>query len=238
MNRSFRSCVAVLLLLCVTGCEISTPPQPQARRQYRPTPIRRQIPRQPQPTMPYQPDGCPDGMCPHPARSLPAVIANAFDVTTRAGAPDLPVGIAEHNWRGRHGSGSCAWASLITALRWQGQDNMAAHVKSRYDSGATWRDLKSASDTLDLKYTYTARGDSRLLEWASQTKRAGVVFYKPQHAVTFVGFDGNDAVIIDPNHPQRKERIDKQAFINNWRHRYQGVFFVPIYAPGTPTPTI
>lgn len=251
-------CLLLSALVLNTGCELNTSTNRRiARRvirdvlderdgrderqpQRRPRQRRRLVvPAESTPYWQYSPRGtdpnCPDGYCPVKAGQMSLRMASALQ---SVGYAAVPAGVAQRNWSDRTGYGSCAWASLITILRWQGRDDMAVQMGSRFNGGATWQKLVSASESLGMRYIYTDSGDPRLLEWASDSNRGGVIFYKPQHAVAFLGFSGNDAIIIDPNTPRVRERIPKQTFLRNWRSRYQGFFLTPVYPPGTPHPVI
>lgn len=160
---------------------------------------------------------------------------------------DIPPQVAKRNWVGIKGEGSCAWASLITVLRYQNEDGLARRVERNADSGATVRDLEAMARKAGIRYVYTENGrtfpgrslsgkilsGADLLVWASQTRRGGVIWYKPAHACAFLGFEGDYAYIRDPNRPTVRERIQKQKFLQRWK-QYGGVLFSPVHTPGTP----
>lgn len=64
-------------------------------------------------------------------------------------------------------------------------------------------------------------GDPAFLVWASQTRRAAIIWYKPSHCVAFVGISvvgGKEmAVIQDNNRPGTFEQYPLDEFIRKWR---------------------
>ncbi len=230
MSMKLRDCVGIVLamclLMCAFGCEVrdnrdSCPPG--GCNPYRPivVPTRPYYPRpRPyQPRTPYRPH------VPH--RSIELV--------------DLPESDRQPNWRDADGSGSCCFASLVAALRAQNQHELASHVEANYAGGCWSSSLIEACDQIGIDYAVTTEGDAELLAWADRTQRAGVIFFYPNHAVTFMGFtssgDGQEyAVLLDNNRVSEYRYEPKQEFLHRWQTEFGGFAIFPVHTPIPPTP--
>lgn len=159
------------------------------------------------------PAPCPDGRCPVAVTSL----------------AEVPLEIRDHNY----GGGSCMYASLCTALRWQGQDAAADRIRAAYRGGQGVDGLSKICKAEGIQFAATVDGDEELLEWCSRTRRMAAIHFFPKHAVTFAGYENGQAVLIDNNHIKANIRIPKQVFIAQW-HGYGGCALVPIYTPPSP----
>jgi hypothetical protein len=146
---------------------------------------------------------------------------------------DLPREFRCANYAG----GSCMHASLISVLRWQGLDSIADYWRHNYYGGAAVTDLARIGERLGLDYAFTMQGDVSFLEWASRTRRGAAIHYKPNHACTFCGFVGDQAVVLDNNSPRRLEYIDRDQFIRSWKY-YGGMALTPVYRPPPARPWI
>jgi hypothetical protein len=177
---------------------------------------------------PACPDGqcepCPDGEC--PAEYQPGPIHR------------LEKALQTPNYRG----GSCAHAATIDSLIAQGQDDLARAWRRRFYGGAGVSHLVSAAEKLGVRYAYTSSGDVSFLQWCSRTRRPACIFYKPMHAITFLGFENGDAVMVDNNRPGREERVGREEFLRKWNAYGQsygyrgGVAFAAVYVPAPPPP--
>ena len=124
-----------------------------------------------------------------------------------------------------------------------GRDDLARRVAYQYSGAASLNDLRGACSRLGIRHVYSEWGRTnangkngvQLLEWASETNRGAVIWYKPSHSCLFLGYDGDAAVIVDPNKEWTRERIPKRQFINRWKS-FGGVALTPLYSPGTPKP--
>ena len=153
---------------------------------------------------------------------------------------DIPESLRQPNWRARNGQGSCCYAAMVAALRAQDQIELAEYVQSNYSGGCYSQDLVELCERLKINFAMTKQGDAALLEWADRTQRAGVIFYFPRHAVTFLGFeerDGNKfAVLLDNNSTSMYRRIEKRMFLSEWKNRYGGFAIFPVLTPIPPMP--
>lgn len=136
-----------------------------------------------------------------------------------------PVQLRQHNWtrtneRGQE-EGSCCFASLITHARWVNRPKLADYIRANFGGGEYDSRLRSKLDSLGVNYDYTVRADPRFLDWASQTRRGSILWWKPYHCCTFLGWArGNDdrqyAVICDNNHPSQLEFVERSSFCRLW----------------------
>jgi hypothetical protein len=85
-------------------------------------------------------------------------------------------------------------------------------------------DVVNAARASGIQVTYTTAGDAVFLERCSRDRRAAAIVYdEPQsrgfggHAVTFCGYTGNVAVLINNNRPNSYWRVDKATFLATWR---------------------
>lgn len=161
--------------------------------------------------------------------SLVAVKQNPYHLPPA----DVPVSLRYHN-QGR----SCAPRSFATAVVQQDQPALAAWWAARYSGPyVTW---KCAVDAAKVGFdaAYTNRGDSEFLEWCSRTKRAAAIDYDyrvGEHAMTFVGYRGNVAYLIDNNFPEKYKTVPKSDFLSHWRDS-GGSAATVVYTPMIPSP--
>ena len=152
-------------------------------------------------------------------------------------AADLPAEIRTRNYKG----GSCVHASFITCLRWQGLDDWADWWHEHHAYGEGISGLVGKANRAGLKIAYTDDGETSFLEWCSRTRRAAVIFYKPNHAINFVRFEamgGREvAVLLDNNRIKEYEIVEKQTFLSRWRG-FGGTALTPVYSPAPPLPTL
>lgn len=152
---------------------------------------------------------------------------------------DLPESLRQQNWRARNGQGSCCYAALVAALRAQDQNELATYVQNNYSGGCYAQDLIDVCEKLKIDFAVTQQGDAELLEWAHRTQRAGVIFYYPRHAVTFLGYltdrKGTQwAVLLDNNSIRNYRYVRKTIFLKNWKTRYGGFGIFPALTPIPP----
>lgn len=183
--------------------------------------------------VPVEPDDCPDGCCPR-ADHGPGAHA-----TYRPGPIQrLETALQTRNYAG----GSCAHASMINSLIAQGKENLAKRWRSQYSGGAGVTTIRTAGDQLGVRYAFTTAGDPAFLDWCSRTRRPACIFYFTAHAITFLGFERGDAVLIDNNRPGQEIRVPRPVFLAKWNgygrsygHR-GGVAFAAVYTPAPPLP--
>jgi len=161
---------------------------------------------------PERQEGCPDNVCPWMR-------------------PDLPPELRERNYAG----GSCVHAAFVACLRMQGREEEAERWRRTFAGGEYASRLISRANGAGLRVAYTRDGEAEFLEWCHRTRRPCVIFYKPSHAIVFVGYQDGRAVLMDNNHPSRLEYVEKQRFIRAWRG-YGGFALTPVYSPAPPIP--
>jgi hypothetical protein len=141
-------------------------------------------------------------------------------------------------WRHKnYGSGSCVHATTETLLEWQGLHDQAAEWRRRYSGGeATAQQSHTRKmDSMGLKYVTTTNGDTRLLEWACETRRGCGVAFPAGHCVALVGHEEGQAVLLDNNHVDHYDRIPWDEFVARWK-RLGGLGFAFVYDAPPPTP--
>ncbi len=154
-----------------------------------------------------------------------------FHVVPQKVPCDLPPAM-----RGGNYGPSCMWASFQNALRWQHQEQVAAACRAHCYGPAGVHQVAAWSDAAGLDYAYTDCGNAAFLDWCSRTRRGAVVVYENGcHAILFCGYLGADAVLLDPNHPERLDRLPRDAFLKEWL-RSGGCAITPLYAPTPPQP--
>lgn len=133
---------------------------------------------------------------------------------------NLPSALHQRNWIGPKKQGSCVHASIVNHLRWLNQLELAARWRATYSDGEWDTRLRDRLDAADIDYSYTLKSDPRFLDWASQTRRGAILWWKPGHCCTFMGWierDGQQfAVILDNNYPGRFELTPRQQFVRLW----------------------
>ncbi|MFO0939847.1 MAG: hypothetical protein U0930_03690 [Pirellulales bacterium] len=138
---------------------------------------------------------------------------------------NLPVAMRQHNWtrtnaRGEE-EGSCVFASLISHVRWQNRPKLSEYIRANFGGGEYDSRLRQKLDNIGVYYDYTVRADPRFLDWASETRRGAILWWKPYHCCTFFGWargaDGRQyATICDNNHPQQLEFVERSTFARLW----------------------
>jgi hypothetical protein len=154
--------------------------------------------------------------CEEPAvrvRSLPVPAAEQP-------ASNLPVSLHQRNWTGSLGQGSCVHASLVNHLRWLNEFELGERWRTTYSDGEWDSRLRDRLDAAGIDYSYTIKADPRFLDWASNTRRGAILWWKPSHCCTFVGWVNRDgkqyAGILDNNYPGRFELTPREQFVRLW----------------------
>jgi len=146
---------------------------------------------------------CPNGQCPPPA--------------------DVPRSLRTHNYI-RSRQGSCFYAAFADCLVSQDSVAVIASWKARYGAGATVHNVAAAARASGIQVEFTTSGDTAFLDRCSQHRRAAAIVYDEPtsrgyggHAITFCGFVGNEAVLINNNYPAKDWRVPKATFLATWR---------------------
>lgn len=145
---------------------------------------------------------------------------------------NVPVALRQHNWGAR---GSCVHASLVTALRWQGQHAMAQWWRTHHSGGESVESLGPAMDAAGVVYAQTYdQDDVAFLEWAVATRRGCVVAVNGyRHAVFLAHLDGSQAGLIGVNFTSPVIWVDREEFLTEWRASRSWAVAV-IYSPAPP----
>lgn len=152
---------------------------------------------------------------------------------------NLPEPMRPHNWVDAGGSGSCANASTVYSLRWEGMPEKADWWRNNHAGGETATSLRRKHDAAGLAYVYTEAADPSFLEWCTRTRRPAVIWFFTSHAINFAGFhkgaDGQTyAHLCDNNRPSRFITIEKSEFVRRWKG--YGGFGLAILASPAPPP--
>jgi hypothetical protein len=151
---------------------------------------------------------------------------------------DLPPEYRTKNW----GGGSCVHASTVTLLRWMGQDELADWWRKNYSGGEYDDRLIKRMEAAGLRYAYIHGRNSgmdagvQFLEYCTRTRRGAGIFYKPAHAINYVGSDAERVYLLDNNatgYPEKNgtyENVERGAFYRNW-DSYGAFAWTLIYNP-------
>lgn len=158
--------------------------------------------------------------------------------STEIPGANLPVALRQTNWLGSAREGSCVHASSIYVHRWNGNYELADWWRTKYGNGETGSGIMKKLTEAKVPFYATAKGDPAVLEYATRTRRAAIIWFFTSHCVTFCGFakdaDGKEyAYICDNNRVAQFIKIEKQAFIRRWQRDYDG--FACCFL-GTPLP--
>lgn len=148
-------------------------------------------------------------------------------------AMNLPEDLRQENW----GTGSCVHASTISVLRWQGAFRLADWWRKAYEGGETASGIQDKLTRAKVKFYATENGNPQVLEYASKSRRGAILWYFPNHCVTFVGFAEKNgkphALLLDNNRTKNWIWIEKQAFLKAWVG-YGGFALCPLGDPPPP----
>lgn len=132
-----------------------------------------------------------------------------------------------------YSNGSCVFASTETAIRWMNNDAIAAAMRSSCRGGSGQARLHENLTRLGVPYVFTSSGSVSFLEWANRTRRACMIFYFPNHAVTFVGMTDTTVYLVDNNRRDHILAIERRTFEVNWKG-WGGAATCPLVAPPAP----
>lgn len=131
---------------------------------------------------------------------------------------NLPAALHIRNWLGPLGQGSCVHASLKNHASWH---NDFAFVASwPWSDGEYASRLRERLDAAGKDYAYTERYDPRFLDWCDANRHGAILWWKPSHCCTFMGWVNRDgkqyAAILDNNYPGHFELTEREQFIRLW----------------------
>lgn len=155
--------------------------------------------------------GC--DIAPQNARALPAPAIEQPPA-------NIPAALHQKNWTGKLGQGSCVHASLTSHFRWLNMYEMGERWRATYSDGEYDSRLRQRLDAAGVDYVFTLKADPRFLDWASETRRGAILWWKPSHCCTFVGFveeNGQQfAAILDNNRIGQFELTPREQFVRLW----------------------
>ena len=148
---------------------------------------------------------------------------------------NLPASLHQRNWTGPLGQGSCVHASMTNHFRWLNLYEMGERWRGTYSDGEYDSRLRQRLDAANVDYAFTLKADPRFLDWASETRRGAILWWKPSHCCTFSGWvvkDGKQyAAILDNNYPGRFELTPREQFVRLWAG--YGGFALSVIDPAT-----
>lgn len=148
---------------------------------------------------------------------------------------NVPLPLRQSNWLGRRGQGSCAHASIVTALRWQGQYSMADWWRRTHGNGAGYESLDRDLTAAGIRYAATCdENDITFLEWAVETRRGCLVAINGYtHAVFLAHIDDEQVGLIDNNQVSRVVWVDRETFLRDWSES-RSLAVAVVYTPAPP----
>ena len=152
-----------------------------------------------------------------------------------------PKSVRVRNWLGgaTGREGSCAHASLVNMLHWQNQFAIANMWRSKYSGGEYASRLRQRLDNAHVPYAFTEKANIALLDYAHESRRGALIWWKPAHCCTFCGWverSGRQyAVVLDNNYPDRYEFTDRHQFHKLWAS-YGGFGLTVLRDPPSPPP--
>jgi hypothetical protein len=133
---------------------------------------------------------------------------------------NLPLPLRQSNWTASNGEGSCVHASLTSHLRWQNQLQLADVWRKSHSGGEYASRLRQRLDNAKIPYTYTESANPSFLDWCHETRRGAILWWKPSHCCTFLGWvvkDGRQhAAILDNNSVRQIELTERSQFLRLW----------------------
>ena len=168
---------------------------------------------------------------PRSYRALPAP-------TPEQPGANLPKTLHQKNWLGPSREGSCVYASLTSHARWQNNFNLAAWARQQGDGEYASR-LRQKLDSIGVKYAFTEQARPEFLDWCDATRRGCILWWKPSHCCTFMGYVRKDgkvyAAILDNNNPGVWELTERSQFLRLWAG-YGGFGLAVLGDPASPIP--
>lgn len=156
-----------------------------------------------------------------------------------APAVNLPLALRQSNWVSANGEGSCVHASLTSHLRWQNELALAEIWRRSHSGGEYDSRLRERLDAAKVPYAFTREGNPAFLDWCSQTRRGAVLWWKPSHCCTFLGWVQKDqtqfAAILDNNNTRQFELTERSQFLRLWAG-YGGFALAVTREPATHIP--
>jgi hypothetical protein len=145
---------------------------------------------------------------------LAALILVAAVAATPAQLADVPQELRYHNWGEE---GSCAHASVCSALQYHSQPELAEWWRSTYSEGDTIYGVREKLDAAEVPYAYTDTGDIEFLEWAVRNRMCVILFHVPNlHCVNLVDMDDRTVTLLDNNSEWVYLTVSREWFWNQW----------------------
>lgn len=145
---------------------------------------------------------------------------------------NIPAAERQENW----GKGSCVWATMVSLLKWEGNEQLAATVRESCSGGASINDVSAKFDRLGIPYAYSTGNDVAFLEWSLRTRRGvGVVVpgRRGLHFIALVGLSSKTATLLDNNSVENLIEMPREEFLSTWK-KAGGWAIAVVYSPPAP----
>ena len=156
-----------------------------------------------------------------------------------APAVQVPLALRQQNWRGPKGEGSCVYASLTSHARWQNRLEFADWIRKNCGDGETSSRLMKKLNDLNVSFAVTEQASSEFLDWANATRRGCILWWKPSHCCTFLGYVERDGktycAILDNNSVGNIELTERSKFLAAWSS-FGGFGLALLGDPASPRP--
>lgn len=153
-----------------------------------------------------------------------------------------PLSIRQKNWLGGPDrDGSCVHASLSSMLHWQNDFAGARQWRATYGGGEYASRLRERLTSAGKKFAYTEKTNLALLDFAHNTRRGALLWWKPSHCCLFCGWVTDPstgkvyAVILDNNSVGKYELTEREQFHRLWAG-YGGFALTVLGDPPSPPP--
>lgn len=158
-------------------------------------------------------------------KSLVLMVCFLSTLTPANKMADVPPEHRQHNWSAM---GSCAHASVCTALRYHNNNELADWWRQTYrDSETIFGTIKKLT-AAGVPFAYTATGDIQFLEWATRNRLCVILYHVPNgHCVNLVAMTETEAIILDNNNPETYSIISRYELEHQWLET------LPSYAQGS-----
>lgn len=152
---------------------------------------------------------------------------------------NLPRELRQTNWLGPLKQGSCVYASLTSHAQWLNMPELAKRIRAERGDGEYETRLMKYLDSMKLEYSATVKGDPRFLDWCDAERRGCILWWKPSHCCTFMGWvihGGKQyGVILDNNRVDEFELVEREQLVRLWSG-YGGFALCLLYDPAPSVP--
>jgi hypothetical protein len=147
---------------------------------------------------------------------------------------NLPEELRVPNWLGNKLQGSCVWATSASLLRWQGRNDTATYLMSKYGNGEWSERFAQRCEAEGIRLVQTTDGSMGLIDWACSTRRGcGAVVRGGTHMIAVVYASESEIGILDPNEVDTITYVPRDIFKAEFEAA-GGWSFAFVYVPAPP----